>query len=49
MAEIRAIGKLMLRKKNRIDIIDGSYNKYANHDDAEIIPEWFKEDERKHF
>lgn len=49
MAEIRAIGKMMLRKKTRTEIIDGTYNKFANHDDADIMPEWFKEDEKKHY
>lgn len=49
MAETRALGKLMLRKKTRNEIIDGTYNRYANHDDPNVLPDWFLEDERKHF
>jgi AdoMet-dependent rRNA methyltransferase SPB1 len=49
MAETRALAKLMLRKKNRNDIIDSTYNKYATFDDPNALPEWFKEDEARHF
>ncbi len=37
----------MLRKKNRQNILFGSYNRYAFEDD-EKVPSWFKEEETKH-
>ena len=46
-AEIRAIAKKMLRKKNRLDILDNTYNRYAFDDDAQV-PKWFKEEENHH-
>lgn len=49
MAETRALGKLMLRKKTRNEIIEGTYNRYANHDDPAVLPDWFLEDERRHY
>lgn len=48
IAEILAIGKKMLRKKDRRDIIDSAYNRYNYNDNPEDLPEWFVEDERKH-
>ena len=47
IAETRALAKLMLRKKARNEILEGTYNRFANHDDVEALPEWFVEDERK--
>jgi hypothetical protein len=38
MAETRAIAKLMLRKKNRREILDSTYNRYTNFDDPAMIP-----------
>jgi len=49
MAETRALAKLMLRKKNRTEILENTYNKFATFDDPSVLPEWFKEDEAKHF
>lgn len=49
IAETRALAKLMLRKKARTEILDSTYNRYACFDDPEVLPEWFKEDEAKHF
>lgn len=49
MAETRAIAKLMLRKKTRNEIIEGTYNRYAVHDDPTLLPDWFLEDESRHF
>lgn len=48
IAEIRAISKKMLRKKNRREIIDGAYNKYNYPDDPKDLPAWFYEDEKRH-
>ena len=46
-AEIRAIAKKMLRKKERLKILNSSYNRYAFEDDGKV-PKWFIEDENKH-
>ena len=46
-AEIRAIAKKMLRKKDRLNILDNTYNRYA-YDDSERVPEWFMDEEKKH-
>jgi len=46
-AEIRAIAKKMLRKKNRLDILYKTYNRYA-FDDLDQAPEWFREEEVLH-
>ena len=48
LAEIRALGKHMLRKKNRLDLIDNSYNRYAFNDDPNDLPSWFVEEENKY-
>jgi len=48
IAEIVAIGKKMLWKKDRREIIDQAYNRYNYVDDDEDLPEWFVEDEKKH-
>ena len=37
----------MLRKKERLKILNSSYNRYAFEDD-EKVPKWFLEDEAKH-
>ena len=46
-AEIRAIAKKMLRKKERLKILNSSYNRYAFEDEGKV-PNWFLEDEAKH-
>ena len=46
-AEIRAIAKKMLRKKDRLDILYKTYNRYA-FDDIDEAPEWFREEELRH-
>ena len=45
IAEIRAIGKKMLWKKNREEMLDASYWKYSYYDDELQLPEWFVEDQ----
>lgn len=49
MANTRAIAKIMLRKKARRDILDSTYNRYNNFDDPSLLPQWFLEDEQKHY
>jgi AdoMet-dependent rRNA methyltransferase SPB1 len=49
LAETRALAKVMLRKKNRNEIIEGTYNRYAVHEDKSTLPDWFIEDEARHF
>jgi len=46
-AEIRAIAKKMLRKKDRLNIFAKSYNRYY-FDDQANAPKWFVEDENMH-
>lgn len=46
-AEIRAIAKKMLRKKERLKIINQSYNRYV-FNDADNAPKWFTDDEKIH-
>ena len=46
-AETIAIAKLMLRKKNKEDLIDASYNRYVFEDDKNNLPTWFLDDEEK--
>jgi len=45
-AEVRALAKRMLRKRERDELLEGGYNKYAFHDDG--LPRWFAEDQRRH-
>jgi AdoMet-dependent rRNA methyltransferase SPB1 len=49
MAETRALAKLMLRKKMRNKLLDATYNRFANFDDKEVLPQWFVEDEDKYY
>jgi AdoMet-dependent rRNA methyltransferase SPB1 len=46
-AEIRAIAKKMLRKKDRLDILYKTYNRFA-FSDLDQAPEWFADEERQH-
>jgi AdoMet-dependent rRNA methyltransferase SPB1 len=47
VAEIRAIAKKMLRKKDRSKILYSTYNRYA-FSDLDNAPQWFAEDENQH-
>ena len=38
----------MLRKKNRENIIESSYNRYSYNDEDVNLPSWFLDDEKKH-
>ena len=49
MAETRALAKVMLRKKARIEIIDATYNRFVTHEDKSQLPDWFVEDESRHY
>lgn len=46
IAEIQAMGSLMVSKKSRMALVDAGFNRYA-YDDAEDLPDWFKEEEEK--
>lgn len=47
IAEIRAIGKKMLRKKDRLELIDSAYSRYAFTEDPDTLPSWFADEENK--
>lgn len=47
IAEIRAIGKKMLRKKDRLEILDSAYSRYSYPEDPDTLPSWFVEEENK--
>jgi len=49
MAETRILAKKMLRKKQRTEILDQSYNRYSFHEDPRELPSWFVEDEQKNY
>jgi len=46
-AEIQALGSLMIKKKSRMDLLDGAYNRYVFEDPPNQLPEWFVEEESK--
>ena len=45
-AEVLALAKKMLRGRDRQDILDGAYHRYAFHENG--LPDWFEADERRH-
>jgi len=47
LAQMRVLAGKMLRKKDREEIIEDSYNRYSRPVD-EDAPDWFLEDENKH-
>ncbi|GFR43871.1 hypothetical protein Agub_g5000 [Astrephomene gubernaculifera] len=44
-AEVLALAKRMLRRKEKESIVDAAYNRFAFHDSG--LPRWFAEDERR--
>ncbi|KAG2453439.1 hypothetical protein HYH02_001662 [Chlamydomonas schloesseri] len=44
-AEVLALAKRMLRRKDKESIVDAAYNRFAFHDTG--LPRWFAEDERR--
>jgi len=49
LAETRALAKVMLRKKNREEILESTYNRFSTFEDKSNLPDWFVEDEAKHY
>eukprot|EP00484_Ammonia_sp_Unknown_P029803 CAMPEP_0197051364 /NCGR_PEP_ID=MMETSP1384-20130603/26045_1 /TAXON_ID=29189 /ORGANISM="Ammonia sp." /LENGTH=946 /DNA_ID=CAMNT_0042483917 /DNA_START=24 /DNA_END=2864 /DNA_ORIENTATION=- len=51
IAECQALGLKMIDKKERAELIDGSYNKFAfdAFDDDCNVPDWFKDDENGNY
>lgn len=48
LAETMALGSILVNsKKDRMDLIDASYNRWTFNGD-EALPDWFTEDENKH-
>jgi AdoMet-dependent rRNA methyltransferase SPB1 len=45
IAETRALAKRMLRKKDRTEILDATYNRYSFGDNLKDLPTWFVDDE----
>ena len=45
-AEVLALAKKMLKGRDRQDIMDNAYHKYAFHETS--LPRWFEEDEKRH-
>lgn len=43
-----AIGTMMLRRSKAKALVDASYNRFA-WNDANDLPEWFVDDEEKHY
>ena len=48
LAETIALGKAMLRKKRRSDIVNYTYNRYS-FNDPEDLPDWFTEDQEANY
>ncbi|SBT77604.1 large subunit rRNA methyltransferase, putative [Plasmodium ovale] len=48
LALIRYIGEKLIHKKSRMDLIDDSFNRNSCLEDADILPNWFLEEEKKY-
>ena len=46
IAEVQALGSLMVRKKSRLAVIEAGYNRNSR-DDPEGLPDWFTEEETR--
>ena len=44
--QVLALARKMRGGRERQDILDGAYHRYAFHDEG--LPRWFAEDERRH-
>ena len=49
IAETRILAKKMLRKKDRSQILEATYNRYSFHEPSQELPTWFVEDEQRHY
>jgi len=49
IAETRVLAKKMLRKKQRTELLDSTYNRYSFHEPTFDLPNWFVTDESKHY
>ncbi|KAG3202781.1 AdoMet-dependent rRNA methyltransferase [Phytophthora cactorum] len=47
-AKTLALASMMIHKSKAKDLIDASYNRYA-WNDSEALPDWFADDEEKHY
>jgi AdoMet-dependent rRNA methyltransferase SPB1 len=47
-AKTLALASMMVQKSKAKDLIDASYNRYA-WNDSEALPDWFADDEEKHY
>jgi len=41
IAELRVLARKMLRKKDRNEMLDGSYNRFTFNDEKDLLPTWF--------
>jgi AdoMet-dependent rRNA methyltransferase SPB1 len=46
IAEVQALGSLLVHKKSRRELIEAGFNRYSR-DDPEDLPDWFIEEEKK--
>lgn len=46
-AQVLALAKRFLHRKDKENIIDAAYNRYAFHDENPT-PKWFRDDEKQH-
>lgn len=49
IAETRILAKKMLRKKQRTELLDATYNRYSFHEDPASLPTWFVDDEGRNY